>query len=247
MDEIDRLAKNKQSTKTINLGETSSDIPLGIYVSGCDSFDHDIDVDERRAKGASNEVSMGSMFVFKRIKHYGDFGMCPVAQCTHRPRTANEFYENTLKLNCYYNSRMLFEHTTIRIINYYEVNRMAYQYLLPKPKCLTGVIDGYKPEENKYGLPMPEQVKRHLEKLCKDYIEDFADNIWFPDLLKDLMTYSKDQNYDRVIAFMLCLIHNMEISYINEDSIAAMNKKKVAFFGWNKKNREQAIHQHRRI
>jgi hypothetical protein len=56
---------------------------------------------------------------------------------------------------------------------------------------------------------MNKQVKALMEDIIDDYIRDSVEDIWFPDLIDELSYYGT-RNTDRVFAFGMCLLHNID-------------------------------------
>jgi hypothetical protein len=57
---------------------------------------------------------------------------------------------------------------------------------------------------------MNKHTKAVMEQFLESYIEDNCEDIWFVDLLDELGSYGL-RNTDRVIAFGLCLIHDIDL------------------------------------
>ena len=56
---------------------------------------------------------------------------------------------------------------------------------------------------------MNKQVKVLMEDHIDDYIRENIEDIWYLDLIDELSYYGS-RNTDRVIAFGLCLLHNID-------------------------------------
>ena len=192
IDEVEWVADNQGPYKILHHPIDMKNL----YVGGIDSYDQD-------KAGAS--TSLGSAMVFKRFYNLESAGELAVAEYTERPETAEEFFDGCLKLAVYYNCQMLVEYTRIGILDYFK-RKGALKYLKEKP------VSAHSPHSvarNRYGLHMTKQVKDLMEQVIDDYIKTSVDDIWFIDLLDELADYGM-KNTDRVFAFGLCLLHNLD-------------------------------------
>ena len=92
------------------------DPPFGLYIGGCDPYDHD----------DSFTNSLGSVFIFKRVKAGEAWTDVIVAEYSGRPDTAEEYYENVRKLLVFYNARLLFENERKGIYPYFTNKHCDY-------------------------------------------------------------------------------------------------------------------------
>jgi len=165
-------------------------------IGGIDSYDQD-------QAGASD--SLGSAIIYRRFANTDIPSDYVIAEYTDRPKKKEDFWDGCLKLAVYYNAKMLVEYTKIGILDYFK--RMnALKYLKEKPESAHN--PGTK-TRNRYGVHMNKQVKALLEDLVDDYLRENIEDIWFIDLIDELAVYGF-QNTDRVMAFGLCLIHNID-------------------------------------
>ena len=168
----------------------------GLDIGGIDSYDQD-------SAGASS--SLGSAIIYRRFANTDIASDYIVAEYTDRPNTASDFYDNCLKLAVYYNSKMLVEYTRIGILDYFK--RMnALKYLKEKP---ASAHSPFSVARNRYGIHMTKDVKSLMEELIDDYIKTSIEDVWFMELLNELADYGI-RNTDRVFAFGMCLIHNID-------------------------------------
>ena len=95
------LGKDDDTTGAIVIWEHPvKDPPIGLYIGGNDPYDFD---------KAENSTSLGSTFIYKRFQGFEEYYDIIVAEYTARPNTADEYYENVMKLLVYYNARLLRE------------------------------------------------------------------------------------------------------------------------------------------
>ncbi len=173
--------------------------PFGLYIAGTDPYDHD----------ESGTTSLGSTFIYKRFQSLGEWYEVPVAEYTGRPK-ADEYYKKVLMLLLYYNARCLFENEKKGLHQYASLK--SYDYLLmEQPGYIKNVTPNSKVERVK-GMHMVEALKVHGENLIKNWLEvEYAPGklnltkIRSVPLLKELIQYNRDGNFDRVMAFMMCM------------------------------------------
>jgi hypothetical protein len=87
-----------------------------IMTHNCDPYDHD----------ESFTNSLGSTFIFKRVKAGEAWNDVIVAEYSGRPDTAEEYYENVRKLLMFYNARLLFENERKGIYPYFTNKHCDY-------------------------------------------------------------------------------------------------------------------------
>ena len=166
-------------------------------IGGIDSYDQDT---------AKSSKSLGSAIIYRRFYSVDMPSNYVVAEYTERPKTAEEFWDGCLKLAVYYNSKMLIEFTKIGIIDYFK--RMGgMKYMKERP---TAAHSPKSVNRNRFGIQMNKHTKSVMEQYIHKYVEENCGDIWFMDLLDELANYGI-RNTDRVIAFGLCLIHDIDI------------------------------------
>jgi hypothetical protein len=186
------------------------DPPYGLYIMGVDPYDHD--------KSTTN--SLGSAIVYKRFQSFEKYYDMPVAEYTGRPETADEFYEGVRKLAAYYNSTILYENEKKGLFDYFRRKHCEYM-LADQPGLIKDVVKDSKVERGK-GIHMNEQIKQWGEGEIKKWlIEEFSPGqmnllkIYSEPLLEELINYNDTGNFDRVMAFMMVVIYNLEIFNVN--------------------------------
>lgn len=223
----------------------NGEIPYALYVAGCDPYDMD--------KSGTN--SLGSFFIYKRFYSAGKTHDIIVAECTGRPKFADDFYENCRKLCMYYNSKVLYENMLKGFKGYFE-QKHSLHYLYEQPQIIRDIVKDSKVQRG-YGIHMSRGnngssgIKDTCELYLKDWLyterEDVDGNkilnlhtIKSIALLKELIAYDIEGNFDRVIAFMLCILqtkdlHRIHVSMMSNSSRSFSNDpflKKL----WEKKD-----------
>lgn len=177
-----------------------------LYISGCDSYDA---VEEEG--DAASDKSRGSIFVFKRFWTPEKTGKIFVAKCTIRERDATAFYWETVKLNMYYNSKMLYEHTKIGIAQHYITNKL-HRFLHERPKLEEVGVVKKTVSTNRYGLVMPDQVKVHCIKRYAKYIDDYVENMYFLTQIEDALKFHfGSSSHDETMAASICIVHDDDL------------------------------------
>ena len=192
----------------------------GLDIGGIDSYDQD----------QASTDSLGSAIIYRRFYNTDIASNYVVAEYTERPRTAEEFWDGCLKLAVYYNSQMLIEFTKIGIIDYFK--RMGgMKYMKERP---TAAHSPKTVNRNRYGIQMNKHTKAVMEQYLQKYVEDNCDDIYFIDLLDELANYGV-RNTDRVIAFGLCLIHDIDI-YEKSVKFGESERKNIGFVYYKREN-----------
>jgi len=175
-------------------------IPWGRYIGGIDPYDHD----------KSKSGSLGSMIVLDNLTNR------IVAEYSGRPETANDFYEICRRLAVYYNAITLYENEKKGVFTYFEAAGSLH-YLAKQPKLIRDVVQGSTVDRG-YGMHMPLEIKRYGEGLINIWLRrvyegdvKVAHKIRCVPLLKELIMYNTEGNFDRVMALMLALYQKEEL------------------------------------
>lgn len=184
--------------------------PYGLYVGGCDPYDHD--------KSLTN--SLGSCIIYKRFQDFESYYELPVAEYTGRPETAEEYYENVRKLLQYYRASLLYENEKKGLFTYFSHKHSEY-LLADQPDIIKDIIKDSKVERGK-GIHMNKPIKDWGEGLIKEWLnEEYAPNkknltrILSEPLLEELISYNDEGNFDRVMAFMMVMIYREQLHHVH--------------------------------
>jgi len=209
----------------------NGEIPYALYVAGCDPYDMN--------KSGTN--SLGSFFIYKRFYSAGKTHDIIVAECTGRPKFAEDFYESCRKLCMYYNAKVLYENMLKGFKGYFE-QKNCLHYLYEQPGIIRDIVKDSKVQRG-YGIHMQRGnngssgIKDTCELYLKDWLyqerEDINGNkilnlhtIKSIALLKELIAYDIEGNFDRVIAFMLCILQTKDLHRIH---VSSMNSSSRSF------------------
>ena len=219
------------------VANSEGEIPYGVYIAGTDPYDDD----------ESGTDSLGSTFVMNVLTNR------IVAEYTGRPATAKEYYENVLRLLKFYNATCNYEQNKKGMFGHFEQKNSLY-YLADTPKILRDmdIVKTQGGGNRSKGTTATEQVNKYGRELIKAWLlenaygEDKANlyTIKSIPLLKELIYWNKDQNFDRVSCLGMLLIYREDrVKFIetvgkktpnvSDDPFfdRMMNKDKRAMFG----------------
>ena len=198
--------------------DTSGNTPFGLYIAGCDPIDQD---------KAESSSSLGSIFVYKTFINAGETHNIIVAEYTGRREKADDFYEICRRLLILYNAKCLYENQLKGFKAYMEM-KQSLHLLYEQPQILKDIVKDSKVQRG-YGIHMnrgnggASGIKDQCELYLKQWLleERIVDSekgikklnlhgIMSIPLLKELIAYDPEGNYDRVIAFMLCILQSKE-------------------------------------
>lgn len=192
--------------------------PYGLYIAACDPYDHD---------QAATSDSLGSVLIYKRFQNFESFYDIIVAEYTGRPNTVNEFYETVRKLVMYYNAKLLYENEKPGLFAYFS-NKHSEHLLADQPDIIKSIIKDSTVKRTK-GIHMSVGIKDWAELKVRDWLQEEYEpgkknltKIMSEPLLEELISYTREGNFDRVIAFMLLMVfkeelHNMHVKKTGDE------------------------------
>jgi hypothetical protein len=200
------------------------DAPYGLYIAGCDPYDHD--------KSGTN--SLGSCFIYKRFQNFESYYDLPVAEYTGRPDTAEEYYENVRKLLRYYNAKLLYENEKKGLYAYFSHKHCEF-LLADQPDIIKDIMRKSTVERGK-GIHMNKSIKDWGEILIRDWLtEEYAPGkmnltkIFSEPLLEELIAFNDEGNFDRVMAFMMVMIYQQELHHVHVKKKKQDTKARMIF------------------
>lgn len=176
-----------------------------LYVAGIDSID-----------AGSNESAIGEkgskfcILIKKRSK--GLNGNVYVAKYVGRPGDVRDAYKIALQLLTWYNCKANLEDTKVGLKGYFiQHNKM--HMLMKRPRYVLEGQHGNKNASALYGTPATPKMITYGLDLIRDYIEDYSEGIYFPDMLAQLQDYSDEfkGKYDIVAAMQMTEIGDQEL------------------------------------
>lgn len=201
------------------------DPPLGLYIGGCDPYDHD----------NSFTDSLGSTFIFKRVRAGEAWTDVIVAEYSGRPDTAEEYYENVRKLLTFYNARLLFENERKGIYPYFTNKHCDYLLADQPDKIISEVFKDSKVQRRK-GCHMTKQIRAYGEGLILEWLLDEfeeghpnVERVYSEPLIEELIENDGVRNVDRVIALCMVMIYREELYQLKVSSAKEQNKQVELF------------------
>jgi hypothetical protein len=195
------------------------DISAGIYIAATDPFEDD---------GTTFSKSLGSTFVMnvytQRI----------VAEYTARPLMTATYFENVRKLLKFYNATCNYEKTRKGMFAYFDKMNCAYM-LADTPEYLRDqlITTISTTGNNSKGTPMTGPIKSHGLDLIQNYLLSQAydrsegicniNTLRSLGLIKELIAYQNEGNFDRVMAFIMLMIYNESVSKFRRNEKVAIN------------------------
>lgn len=220
------------------------DPPFGLYIGGCDPYDHD----------ESFTNSLGSTFIFKRVKAGEAWNDVIVAEYSGRPDTAEEYYENVRKLLIFYNARLLFENERKGIYPYFTNKHCDYLLADQPDKIISEVFKDSKVQRRK-GCHMTKSIRAYGEGLILEWLMDEFESghpnierIYSEPLIEELIENDGVKNVDRVIALCMTMMYREELYQVKVAKSKEENKQVELFemplFGqswWNDEQQQDDI------
>lgn len=217
------------------------------YILGCDPYDDD----------SSDTMSLGSVWV---LDLWTD---SIVAEYTGRPMTAEEFYEICRRLCLFYNGRMNYENNKKGLFGYFSARNSLYlltdvlEFLKDKQMMKDGFgnkakgtnasapINAYARNLLRSWLLNPVPTVQNIDGEDKEVMIPNLYKLRSRALLKELITYNTEGNFDRVSAMgMLMLLrqdkmilYQNNISQIKQDQASSTYLGNDPFFKNNYDNR----------
>ena len=179
--------------------------------------------------------SLGSTFIFKRVKAGEAWNDVIVAEYSGRPSTAEDYYENVRKLLTMYNARLLFENERKGIYPYFTNKHCDYLLADQPDKVISEVFKDSKVQRRK-GCHMTKQIRRYGEGLIKEWLEEEyepghpnLERIYSEPLLEELIMDDGVRNVDRVIALCMTMIYREELYQVKVAKSNEENKQVELF------------------
>lgn len=190
--------EHEDANRVIKRGKNFLPTRKSEFVMGCDPYDHDSTVDNRRSNGA--------FYVYKKHNSVSNsYDSSFIVEYIYRPSTARQFYEDVLKCCHYYSCELLFEDNKVGIKTYFE-DRGYSAFLM------------FLPGSMKPGLSGSVRTHQQIAEVTEDYIENHVDNVCFSELLKDWLEFdiSKTTKFDAAMAAGYTLIADKHILLKNQ-------------------------------
>ena len=196
-----------------------------LYVAGIDS----IDIGEEQTSDLTKDPSKFCIVIKRRA-----FGTRPpqyVAYYMDRPDNEREAYQKALKLMMYYNCRANIEATRLSMKTWLQSNGML-SYLMGRPKATYPDPNGK--HSKAIGTPATPAIIAHQTDLIRDFIDDYCDEIWFPEFLDQATRYSDEEKgkFDIIAAWGMAELADEELTGIRPTDLEPESTKEWRDIGW---------------
>ena len=186
-------------------------VPRGLYKIGYDPYRQDL----------SQGVSLGAIYVYKSSHKFSYSRNVIVAEYVGRPQEADDVNRIASMLAELYNAEIMHENEVTHVKNYFRrikrLNQLAVQ-----PDAVISKNVKNSTVARIYGIHMVDILKDAGEKYIKDWLLEVRDHdengnpilnletIYSIGLLEELIQYNRKGNFDRVMAFMMCMFQVQE-------------------------------------
>jgi len=192
------------------------DIPYGLYITGIDSY---------RQGQAKYSNSLGTAYVYKRKNSINgeEYEDMIVASYAARPDNKDKWEEQARLLYKYYNARVVVENDEISFIEYMKAKGDAHMLVKMTEIGWLKEVNANTTVTREYGIHRSSEKNRnYLHSSLKKYLEeevytekDEEGNItkrvlgvykvFDTMLLEEIIQFTEDGNYDRIIAIELAI------------------------------------------
>lgn len=199
--------------------------PKGLYKIGYDPYRQDL----------SEGVSLASIYVYKSNHKFSYKRNIIVAEYVGRPQEADDVNRIASMLADLYNAEIMHENEVTHVKNYFRRHKRLDQ-LAVQPDAVISKNIKNSTVARIFGIHMNVQLKDAGEKYIKDWLLEVRDHdengnpilnletINSIGLLEELIQYNRKGNFDRVMAFMMCMFQTQEDELGKEYSDNKNNK-----------------------
>ncbi len=187
----------------------NGDIPELTFIGSLDPYAKD---------QAEYSSSLGACYIYKRGTIGEGLADRLVASYVGRPETLKQFHETVRRLLIFYKARCLYENQ-INLFKEYLENKNCLYLLAETPTIMRSTSNG---RRSNYGVTMSKDTKMQLETALAEWLlepnTEGVPNykfIYDKALLKELISYNDEGNFDRVIALMLIILYKLQLTKIN--------------------------------
>lgn len=185
--------------------------PRGLYKVGYDPYRQD----------QSHGVSLGAIYVYKSVVVGSDVKDEVVAEYVGRPAEANDVTRIACMLAELYNTEVMHENEVTHVSAWFKAHKKLHR-LATQPDTVISVNVKNSTVARTFGIHMNDKLKDAGEKYIKSWLlevrsyrEDGTpilnlETIYSIGLLEELIQYNRKGNFDRVMAFMMCMFYQQE-------------------------------------
>ena len=215
-DESEEEYKNRKAIE----GEVSFNKMNNLYVAGIDG----IDLGQQDTSDQTRNPSKMCTVIKRRI--HGMKNPMYVAYYLDRPQRIEEAYEQSLALMYYYNAVANLEASKVGILGWAKREKWM-QYFMRRPRVCSGDPSKKKSTTAPYGTTTSVAMIEHGISLVSSYIEDYWEEMWFLDMLEQLLKYSDENKgkFDIVAAMQMAEIADEELSEVVPVAVKDMSNE----------------------
>lgn len=193
--------------------DRNGNVPDNLYYMGHDPYAHD----------KTTGPSLGAAYIFKNTNNFSpSYNECIVASYVGRPSNQDEYNYNLFLLAQYYNCKIGFENDRGDVIGYAKRHKLLH-LLAEEFKMLDKKELQSRTVRRSYGMHMTPRRKEQGEIYIRDWLnsrvttlEDGTEKkilhtILDPALLEELIKFTFDGNFDRVMAVMIGQYYSKEL------------------------------------
>lgn len=177
--------------------DSSGIVYKNLYVAGIDAIDQGKD-----NSATDSDVSDFCIVIKKRV-----FGMNNgkyVAIYKDRPRDIQTAYDMAFKLLVWYNAQAVLEYTKIGFQQFLKQKKRE-DLLMARPEFAVTTRARKQPSKRLIGIPATESVINHGLELIQIYLSECWQDIYFENMLMQLLNYSyEDKRKFDIIAALVC-------------------------------------------
>ena len=188
-------------------GEASFGKMSNLYVAGIDG----IDLGQQDTSDQTRNPSKFCTVIKRRI--HGIKNPMYVAYYLDRPQRIEEAYEQTVALLYYYNAMANLEASKVGILGWAKTEKWI-NYFMRRPRVCSGDPNKKRSFNAPYGTTTAVAMIQHGLQLVASYIENYYDEIWYLEMLEQLLKYSFENKgkFDIVAAMQMAEIADEEMS-----------------------------------
>lgn len=183
-----------------------------LYVMGSDS----IDLGQQDTSEQTRSPSDFCVVVKRRA--YGMTGPQYVAIYKDRPDNVNDAYKTAIALAMYYNCMINLEASRMGFLIWSRTNKFL-NYFMRRPSATYPDIT--KRRTNQFGTPATPAIIDHQTDLIRDFVDEYCDTIWFPEMLQQLSSYNDEnkKKFDIIAAMGMCELADEELTGITPKAV----------------------------
>lgn len=175
-----------------------------MYVAGVDG----IDLGKEDTSDQTRNPSNFAVVIMKRASGIEEPKI--VAVYKDRPDKLREAHLQTLRLLWYYNCQAVLESTRVSLLNFFREWKLENRFLMRRPTFCQN--NGQRPSAQ-FGAQATEYIIKHQIELIQAFVSDYGHNLWFPEIVNELLDYRYDNKgkFDLVAALGMCMLGDEEL------------------------------------